>query len=1018
MFNQATIFTVLLSTVSFVSPSFADDDKDGETTCSLTAAVYAEAGQPQRDLMGSLLALLESKVSIQPGLSVVERQQIDLALHELALSEDLGRNAETRLQLGKIVSADLILTLELRKPEADDKTPRVLIRIVESLTGIVRGVSVAPVEEAQLDEAAEQIARYLAMIEAAPDKPPITVGVAPLESLGRFDRLRPLELGLRDMIATRLLRWSGTLAKQGGGFQVLQRSSMQELLREFEMIQSGLVDRTRLPANLPTRAAAFLVRGSIDENNDGGEFRIVVSGELVHAATNKAVRDFKFEATPTELEAALAHQVDLLAGRLVNSEGEISTTPGPLREFHEVDSLLGRVAADLRRFRRIRPIDLSYRDFELPANGHPVGPPIMPADTPLGLAILKKSIARLEAALFINPDRADAAYALAFCYSFHIDGIGNLERADELLHRSVGSDPDGALGAAALRLLAEISFHHQTGEIGEAQPSRAFDQLLYAFQNMPTKHRDAWWARLVSAMSPLLPKLGDPAKRKQLIEMAAAEAEREGAPHRDVLAKSAMSLMADLNGDDGSDPLPMLRRWVEGDNPTLTLFAAWNLGRMSERKREYEQAAAWYLRGADDPTEGAAQTHGLSSRTGMRVQAATCLRQAGKPEQAVELLKSCEPKSQTSLSYGFYAVELGQCYMKLNEHEKALEVMVTAAERIPSLRDNSRVEEYINQLGGVPLSEDRDVDVVYFPGPDGNPMNAAALATDGSKLFTPGAYKDGKRSGVCAFDVGRNSWTTLTTEFGAITSMSFHDGQLWVATAEEGIWRGTPSNNRWTKWSTGQGLPDDRVTVVTASSDGVFAGVGTTASGGVVRIDEDGKVQVLDGKEAPDLAPSFLFVQGEQLLAATRSGVHEFELAAQSWTKTMQGAGLGEVRIFPGQSHAWASTYRREIFPYGADEAEAERFKAAWFTDQNKAGIRTLFGIEHAGQMWFGGYPWARFKSVGLYRVDPETGEFRMYGLRDGFRMSTQYKTQAAVAIGNDLWLATSAGLARVTHRE
>lgn len=1028
MFRRTIISTVFIATISSL-PVVADDKKVGEATVALTAAVFAEAGKSERELVDTLLVFLESEVSMQPRFAVVERRQIDLALHELALAEDLGRNAEIRLQLGRIVSADLILTLELVKPKQVDEAPRVLIRIVESLTGIIRGVSVASLEESQLPEAATQIARYLAMVEAAPGRPPITVAVAPFESQGRFDRLRPLELGLRDMMTTRLRRWSDTIAQerarkdagqgaeQTAGFQVLQRASMQELLRELEMIQSGLVDRTRLPENLPTRAAAFFVRGNVDETNEGGEFRVVVSGELVHAASNKAVRDFKFVAKPDELEVALAHQVDLLAGRLLSSKDEVSPTPGPLRELNEVDTLFSRVAADLRRFRRIRPTDFSYRDFELPIGDVPVGPAILPADTSLGRAILKKSIDRLEATLFINPDRGDAAYALGFCYSFHLEGIWNADRADELLRRAAGSDPDGKLGAAALRLLAEISFHHQTGKLPDGQQGRAFEQMSYAFQNMPEEHRDALWVRLLSAMSPLLAELGDTTKRMQLIEVAAAEAQREGSPHRIGMAMAVNRLAAGIKiGDGGPDPIPLLRRWTEGDDPMLKHHAARSLAQIAERQREYEQATKWYVLGADGLSESTSHSD-VTARDNLRVHAARCLRQADKASEAVELLESFTPQHQTSLNYGYYAVELGQCYMLLNEKEQALEVMVTAAEQVPSLRDNSRVEEYINQLGGVPLSDDRDVDVVYFPGPDGNPMHAGALATDGKTLFTPGVFKDGKRSGVCAFDAERNSWTTLTAEFGAVTSMSFHDGHLWVGTGEEGIWRCALSSNRWTQWSTKEGLPDDRVTVVTASADGVFAGVGTTAAGGVVRVDEDGKIEVLDGKDAPAHAPAHLFVQGEQLLAATRTGVYEFDLAEQQWSKTIEGTGLGEVRLFPGKSHAWASTYRREIFPYGADEAEAERFKAAWFTDRNKAGIRTLFGIEHAGQMWFGGYPWARFKSVGFYRIDPKTGDFRMYGLRDGFRMSGTYTTHAAVAIGDDLWVATAAGLARVVPR-
>jgi hypothetical protein len=535
---------------------------------------------------------------------------------------------------------------------------------------------------------------------------------------------------------------------------------------------------------------------------------------------------------------------------------------------------------------------------------------------------------------------------------------------------------------------------------------------------MPVKHRDTMWPRLVSKMSPLLSVLGDKSKRVQLIEVVAAEAEREGSPHQAGMAKAVDSLSAGLNsGDGGYDPIPLLRRWLESDDLTLKQIAARGLANIATVQREYEQAAKWYLRGADGLSESTSKLH-ISNRDNLKVNAARCLRMAGKTDEAIKLLESFEPQNPTSLRYGVYAVELGQCYMKLNENEKALEVMVTAAEQVPSLRDNSRVEQYIKQLGGVPLSKDRDVDVQYFPGPDGIPMNTSALATDGTTLFTPGAYKRGVREGVCAFDVKRNSWKSLTTQFGAVASMDVHKGELWVGTVKEGIWRCALSSNDWKHWSTEQGLPDDRVTVLTATADGVFAGVGTTAAGGVIRIDDDGKVRVLDGKDAPDLAPLCLFVQGEQLLAATRTGIHEFDLKEQQWTVTVEGSGRQEVRVFPGKSHAWLSTYRREIFPYGADEEEAKRFKAAWFTGRQKSGVRMEFGIEHNGQLWFGGHPWARFRSVGFYRVDPKTGEFRIYGLRDGFRMSGTYTTLAAVAIGNDLWLATSAGLARVTPRQ
>ncbi len=103
--------------------------------------------------------------------------------------------------------------------------------------------------------------------------------------------------------------------------------------------------------------------------------------------------------------------------------------------------------------------------------------------------------------------------------------------------------------------------------------------------------------------------------------------------------------------------------------------------------------------------------------------------------------------------------------------------------------------------------------------------------------------------------------------------------------------------------------------------------------------------------------------------------------------------------------------------PYHKDEQDAERFQAAWFNGVGQAGYGVHFVVEHAGQVWFGGSPWERFRSTGFYRIDPKTGEFRMYNSRDGFRSSATYETWDGVAIDDDLWLATSAGLARVTPR-
>ena len=1015
-----SIFFVLLTTSLCVSTPASADERD--TTVALTVALPQGAGPAERNLAGPLLALLEVELSGESKLSVVERRQIDLALQELALAKDLGRNAASKARLGKIASADLIVTLELQKPD-DNETHRVLIRIVESLTGRIRGVSVTPVEITQVDEAASQIAQYVTIVAGNPESPPVTVAVAPFESKGRFDRLRPLELGLRDMIATRLRKWSRVSARNNPeqsvlAFQVLQRSSMRDLLQELDLIQSGLVDQSRLPETLPNRAAAFLVRGEIDEKNDGGTFRIVVTGELVHAASNKVVRDFQFETVPNQLEQRLAHAVNLLAGRLITSQGEVSETPGPLRELHETDSLFGKVAADLKRFQRIRPTDFSYRDYELPGRIRASGAKIVRASDPLGVALLKKSIDRLESILFVRPDHAGAAFSLGWAYSFHLEGIINLDRAEELLKRAAGSDPDGELGAAALRLLAEVNYHHQRGRVPDDRKETAVRQLHYMFMNMPEEHRDHIWLRLPYHFSESFAAVPDHALTMQIVEFVADKVEREGPEKNIGLATGAGYLIEALNArKDQSDgygvkSMSVMEHWGNSEDGGLKRVAAWSLAHLAQRRRDPLAAAEWYLAGANTLADATSRSD-LNRRDNFRMHAARQFRAAGKKREARELLESYTPVDPESLNTAYHAIELARCLMEDGEKDRALDLLITTGERVPAMRDNTPLEQLIRELGGVPIREDTDIEVSYLKFPKDVRMVMRALATDGQRLFGGGGLPNGAVRGVVAYDPRNESWEVLTTAFGKVVDLEYRNGSLWVGTESEGIWRCTMPGNQWTQITTEQGLPDNRINSVAAYDDGVYAGVGTGASGGVVQLTSAGEIIVLDGEHAPTTAPLKMAVQDGHLLTTTGSTVLDYDPEEELWTRI---PGTGRRYVFAGSKHAWVSKARREIAPLRADDDEAKLFSAAW-QQSSQYSFRVEFCLEHKGQVWFGGWPTERFQSAGFYRIDPKTGEFRIYNPRDGFRMSLLYATFDGVAIGDDMWIATSGGLARVTPK-
>ena len=327
------------------------------------------------------------------------------------------------------------------------------------------------------------------------------------------------------------------------------------------------------------------------------------------------------------------------------------------------------------------------------------------------------------------------------------------------------------------------------------------------------------------------------------------------------------------------------------------------------------------------------------------------------------------------------------------------------------------MESLIRELGGVPLRQDRDINVEYVTGPDGNSVRTGILATDGTNLFcAAGIGRDGRTATVIRmFDTGTQIWSTLDAEFGRVSDLTVHDTVLWVATMEDGLRKYDFMSGKWTSFTTENGLPDNRTRNVVVTAAGVFAGIGTSGAGGVIRIDSDGQVDVLESADAPRTVPTFMAAATDRLFVTTQRTTYELDLESGEWTTRKPTESYQAV--FTGKEHIWTSRYRKELAPLDADDNALRPYQSAWFSDQGKAGYRVAFVVEHAGQIWFGGTPWERFRSSGFYRLDPRTGEFRMYNPRDGFRMNLSYSTSDGVVAGDCLWVATAGVLARITLR-
>ena len=120
---------------------------------------------------------------------------------------------------------------------------------------------------------------------------------------------------------------------------------------------------------------------------------------------------------------------------------------------------------------------------------------------------------------------------------------------------------------------------------------------------------------------------------------------------------------------------------------------------------------------------------------------------------ALKLLESFDipipPDGATKLHkdvVGLREVEIGLCQEILGDPDKALKTLLHATQINPTVAGRNEVVKHIERLGGVPLDENRDVDVTYIPvsrRDQRSHVNSMFLATDGHHLIYVGDDRGG-----------------------------------------------------------------------------------------------------------------------------------------------------------------------------------------------------------------------------------------------------------------------------------
>jgi tetratricopeptide (TPR) repeat protein len=703
----------------------------------------------------------------------------------------------------------------------------------------------------------------------------------------------------------------------------------------------------------------------------------------------------------------------------------------------EVESLRQLALADVRRFHRTDPRTGEQPFFHLPGQqAHDGVPRGVEVRTLLGRHLLHKSIDRLESILFMTPDDAEAAYALSFCYSINEPDIYRPERADEMLRKAYTLGRGTELEALALDYFAQIDFedHNGNGQLIEGREAQAIEHIWFVFVNMPEKYRGREWLFLRS-----LGRLHKRPEQNQALAdlLIKAVPFAEGAPpaRRKMMGMAMQAIAMQLVRQAGDRPelkakgLELLKRWAEGEDKELAYWGRKGLTDLGADTQDPADVAAANVASAALIVDLTSQEE-RDRRDGLLIEAAKLYRQGGDPMRALKLLESFDvpipPDSATQLHSdlpGLRQFEIGCCYEALDQPDKALASFLHATRINPTVASRHEVIQHIEGLGGVPLDKDRDVDVKYLPFRPGEPRGNVSnmhLAAVGQKIYA------GDQQGVRAFDVASRSWAQTSFPGLPVTCLKGGDGQLFAGTKSDGLWQCDVSTGTWRRVCPLDQLPDPHVESLALDGRDVYLGVGTKASGGLVRIDGDGNLHVFNERGAPAVAPTHIVLAKHRVLVCTAEAIYEWSMIDEAWLQKEAENHRPYFRpqLFAGSSAIWMSQRGRELTRWQASDEENARFRPAWYIPANntgyvmgigKAGYPVFFFAQRGDEVWYGGEQWLPFVNSGLYRFNLKTGDFHRFSPADGFRPLYRHSVYDGLWLNDRLWLATAAGLCVVT---
>jgi tetratricopeptide (TPR) repeat protein len=953
--------------------------------------------QSDASLTSSFVALLEADLSQEPDVTLVERMQRDNILREMNVNLSGLADEHAALQIGKMLGADLIVWGEAARVGAG---PALVFHVVESQTGIIRGICVAPLGNQNVQETVGDAARQIVRVAMSSKPATATVAVGIFENAGQFQRLRPLALLLRDGMTDELVRRPELM--------VLQRSSMQPLIDELDLIRSGLT--AAMIDTLPSRQATYLLQGHFSDVIGSDPPRVKAGMELLSAATGAKVLSDERELAVSKLDQLYPKWAELIDKTVgVVSPGAAANSGARLDEFE----ILKRTGIE-----DLAQIQEAVKVPSAPTAQNPWWDKTR-ADQPIHASFRREAIDKLEGAVFLRPDDPLIKALLASAYAVPEKGAMDDERVIDLYHDVYLSAPGSVLGIHALRQMAVVYFRKYSDEGHHIEDLRSSadtykllgDQLragdIKGFMRA-TEDAARWYA-----FAPLNDFDQAISAASINVDLAETFAPNQRPPDTFVVQDTASTLM-DIAYDApqrADECRALLKKWSASPSAYLRYVGLFYLGRLAEYTKDFSVAGDTFSAAAE-VCVGEEDNWFKSREEAARGEGSFSYSKGGDLSAAWVVLKPLAKRmySEPNVAMETYSA-LADIYTAAGREDKVFDLLQRYHELNPGYDPfETRYNELLRKRDKTGGRGNGVVDYkIHLKG------DIQLICEGGGRIWTTESDQ------INWFDPKEESGSALHLKNlpKQIEKLAWNDGCLWMGTSGEGLWRldahGPPGDwedeDRCTQV---KGLPDQNITALAPGDGGdLYVGVGVIGrhsvevKGGLIRIDSRGTIHVIDQPGGSKLAPNQILWRDKTLWVSDVSGVHYLDFKDAQWkfaTPTSR-----QVRISAGMENRLIlldTTWR----PYAAYSFSPASKTPELCLIACPGDLLIGASLETPKYYWFSGQVMGSGARQ-LQCLEKESGKMMMLDEQAGKPFSS---VRSIAWIDGKLWVATGEGLVTI----